>query len=86
MVAELQRRKYRVWFDLQNMKGSVLVRDRGASYSPHTQAGSEVCGMFVQDAMSEAVEGAELMLIGLSQKYKESANCRVRPVHKWAEL
>ena len=26
--------------------------------------------------MSEAVEGAELMLYGVSEKYKESANCR----------
>jgi len=27
--------------------------------------------------MSEAVEGAELMLYGVSEKYKESANCRL---------
>ena len=53
IVAELKRRKYKVWFDLENMKGSVM------------------------DAMSEAVEGAELMLYGVSEKYKESANCRL---------
>jgi hypothetical protein len=29
-----------------------------------------LCG-FVQDAMSEAVEGAELMLYAVSAKYKE---------------
>lgn len=29
------------------------------------------------DSMAMAVEGAELMLIGVSQKYKESANCRM---------
>jgi hypothetical protein len=40
------------WFDLTNMKGSVM------------------------DAMSEAVEGAEVMLYGVSLAYKESANCR----------
>ena len=27
IVAELQRRKYLVWFDLFNMKGSVMVTD-----------------------------------------------------------
>ena len=31
----------------------------------------------VIDAMSEAVEGAELMLYGVSAQYKESANCRL---------
>ena len=29
------------------------------------------------DAMSEAVEGAELLIYGVSEKYKESANCRL---------
>ena len=45
-------RGYVTWFDLTNMKGSVM------------------------DAMSEAVEGAEVMLYGVSLAYKESANCR----------
>ena len=27
--------------------------------------------------MSEAVEGAELLIYGVSEKYKESANCRL---------
>ena len=31
----------------------------------------------VMDAMSEAVEGAECMLYGVSNAYKESANCRL---------
>ena len=30
--------------------------------------------------MSEAVEGAELMLYGVSEAYKESGNCRVSAV------
>ena len=30
-----------------------------------------------QDAMSDAVEGAEVMLYGVSLAYKESANCRL---------
>jgi len=29
------------------------------------------------DAMSEAVEGAELVLYGVSELYKESASCRL---------
>lgn len=29
------------------------------------------------DSMAMAVEGAELMLIGVSRKYKESSNCRM---------
>ena len=48
----LIERGYVTWFDLTNMKGSVM------------------------DAMSEAVEGAEVMLFGVSLAYKESANCR----------
>eukprot|EP01047_Picozoa_sp_COSAG01_P060367 COSAG01_NODE_7390_length_3227_cov_5.475703_2_plen_108_part_00 len=31
----------------------------------------------VIDAMSEAVEGAEVMLYGVCAQYKESANCRL---------
>jgi hypothetical protein len=31
----------------------------------------------VMDAMSEAVECSALMLYGVSEKYKESANCRL---------
>jgi hypothetical protein len=29
------------------------------------------------DAMSDAIEGAEVMLYGVSLAYKESANCRM---------
>ena len=29
------------------------------------------------DAMSEAIEGADVMLYGVSLAYKESANCRL---------
>ena len=31
----------------------------------------------IMDAMSDAVEGAEVMLYGVSKRYKESANCRL---------
>ena len=29
------------------------------------------------DAMSDAIEGADVMLYGVSLQYKESANCRL---------
>ena len=31
----------------------------------------------VMDAMSDAIEGADVMLYGVSLRYKESANCRL---------
>ncbi len=31
----------------------------------------------IVDAMSDAVEGAEVVLYGVSRGYKESANCRL---------
>ena len=31
----------------------------------------------IVDAMSDAVEGAEVVLYGVSSGYKESANCRL---------
>ena len=31
----------------------------------------------IMDAMSAAVEGADVMLLGVSRLYKESANCRL---------
>ena len=31
----------------------------------------------VMDAMSAAIDGAEVILYGISLKYKESANCRL---------
>jgi hypothetical protein len=57
IVAELQRRGYLVWVDLERMKGSVM------------------------DAMSEAVEGAEIFLFCVSELYKESANCRLEATY-----
>ena len=35
------------------------------------------------DAMSDAIEGAEVMLYGVSLPYKESANCRLEAVSFW---
>ena len=31
----------------------------------------------IMDAMSDAVEGAEVVLYGVSRGYKESSNCRL---------
>jgi hypothetical protein len=45
----------------------------------HCQLNSHWCmmiGALLRIAMSEAVEGADLILFGVSEKYKESANVR----------
>jgi hypothetical protein len=82
----LIERGYVTWFDLTNMKGeqccyipsqySQLIGlmptgvDVGSTYYLLTgcDAGSTV------DAMSDAIEGADVMLYGVSLAYKESAN------------
>ena len=33
------------------------------------------------DAMSDAIEGADVMLYGVSLRYKESSNCRLVRCH-----
>jgi hypothetical protein len=53
IVAELKRRQYLVWLDVECMQGSIM------------------------DAMSAAIEGAAVVLYGVSERYKESANCRL---------
>ena len=57
---------------MYNMKGSVMVSTAG-SCAPFTDGPDQLLSPSVcaQDAMSEAVEGAELMLYGVSEKYKE---------------
>ena len=40
----------------------------------------------VIDAMSEAVEGAEVILYGVSEPYKESANCRMEAQYAMQRL
>ena len=35
----------------------------------------------IMDAMSDAVEGAEVVLYGVSRGYKESANCRLEATY-----
>ena len=81
----LIERGYVTWFDLTNMKGiaSALPGASGALLlllcssvvlqlidlmPTGADAGSTV------DAMSDAIEGADVMLYGVSLAYKESAN------------
>ena len=67
-----------VWeqVDFERMQGSIMVNF--ARLNPVIQAQTVLtsCSVYVcaQDAMSEAVEGADLMLYGVSESYKESAN------------
>ena len=49
----LAKRGYRVWIDIEQMRGSTV------------------------DSMAAAVEDSAAMLIGVSQEYKESTNCRL---------
>eukprot|EP01052_Picozoa_sp_SAG31_P049085 SAG31_NODE_10586_length_1121_cov_1.096869_1_plen_132_part_10 len=49
----LVARGYRMWIDIEQMKGSTV------------------------DSMAAAVEDAEVMLMGVSQQYKESTNCEI---------
>ena len=80
IVAELQGRGYLVWLDLERMKVSS---SRLSTKSHCTRCCSAPFDMTltpqpslhaqgsVMDAMSEAVEGAEVMLYGVSSLYKE---------------
>ena len=82
----LQRRGYLTWFDLTNMKGECISRHLIAPHPlPSFSSSSHVnclnpkwclCAWIgsTMDAMSAAIEGAEVMLYGVSLRYKESAN------------
>ena len=71
----LIERGYVTWFDLTNMKGKLQLLLRSFATlqliglaSTGGDAGSTV------DAMSDAIEGADVMIYGVSLAYKESAN------------
>ena len=71
----LIERGYVTWFDLTNMKGALQLLLRSFATlqliglaSTGGDAGSTV------DAMSDAIEGADVMIYGVSLAYKESAN------------
>ena len=76
----LKRRGYLTWFDLTNSASRALLFS--TTVAPlltvlliallHVAVkGSTV------DAMSDAIEGAEVMCYAVSRAYKESANCRM---------
>ena len=66
-------RGYVTWFDLTNMKGSFASL---AHLNARLRADSfcYACSGSTMDAMSDAIEGADVMLYGVSLAYKESAN------------
>ena len=53
------------------MKGSVVVRYACKLITCSHPIDEYIALSHLQDAMSEAVEGAELILYGVSEKYKE---------------
>ena len=68
----LLARGYLTWYDLANMKGKHVV------FFPFPvcllmSEGNVRSGSIVE-SMSEAIEGADVMLYGCSHRYKESAN------------
>ena len=84
-------RGYVTWFDLTNMKGEYSTDDTAAAAAAAATDATDaippskdvVCVMrghdagSTVDAMSDAIEGADVMLYGVSLKYKESANVRI---------
>ena len=81
-------RGYVTWFDLTNMKGELLCPSSASVLQLAERAyvlTMILCGAVdaisflydsgsTVDAMSDAIEGADVMLYGVSLRYKESAN------------
>ena len=72
-------RRYLTWFDLTNMKGEVSAIRWSLSLDLILTRG-RIAGS-TMDAMSDAIEGADVMLYGVSLRYKESSNCRLVRCH-----
>ena len=71
----LIERGFVTWFDLTNMKGELQLLSR--SFAALHLIGLTLTGCdagSTMDAMSDAIEGADVMLYGVSLAYKESAN------------
>ena len=82
MNESLIDRGYVTWFDLTNMKGEyAAAASLLLSLCPPECARACVCTSLgsTMDAMSDAIEGADVMLYGVSLRYKESANVRKAP-------
>lgn len=56
---------------IQLLNQSLIARGYATWFDLTNMKGSTM------DAMSDAIEGADVMLYGVSLKYKESANCRL---------
>ena len=56
---------------IQRLNVSLIARGYVTWFDLTNMKGSTM------DAMSDAIEGADVMLCGLSLQYKESANCRL---------
>ena len=69
-------RGYATWFDLTNMKGEPVCCFAPYCTLPpsHTRARGCARSGSTMDAMSDAIEGAAVMLYSVSLQYKESAN------------
>lgn len=72
----LKRRGYLTWFDLTNSASRILtpLAVLRAAVSPAASLAHDAVKGSTIDAMSDAIEGAAVMLYGVSLCYKESVN------------
>ena len=76
----LKAHGYLVWLDSKCSAAPFLRLGLGPLRQPQKEAACctvEQMKGSIMDAMSDAIEGAEVMLYGVSLPYKESANCRL---------
>ena len=62
---------------IQRINQSMIARGYVTWFDLTNMKGSTM------DAMSEAIDSADVMLYGVSLAYKESANCRMEAVSVW---
>ena len=67
-------RGYATWFDLTNMKGEVVCCFAPDCPFHPKRVPARASSGSTMDAMSDAIEGAAVMLYSVSLQYKESAN------------
>ena len=72
----LKRRMYTTWLDVRRRANLLDLRVRANTIAASLLQTEQMKGS-IMDAMSDAVEGAEVVLYGISRGYKESANCRL---------
>jgi hypothetical protein len=64
----LQQSGYRVWLDVEQMKGSTLEASKILYFH---------LNLNLIYAVADAIERADMVLMCMSQKYKDSPNCRL---------